>query len=194
MKIVVEERCETYLHDRILDKLLLWAIPRRVTPNSVTWIRVILTPLVVYVNQVGNFRVGIPLFLFVAFTDAIDGSLARTRNQVTNFGKLFDPVADKLLIGSMIVVLLIQNVDIRLAYAVIGIEVVTIVVAGVRWISGYVSQANRYGKIKMVLQIIAVCLILIGLTSGNQFLFGLASWIFGAATLFAIVSLFFHGV
>lgn len=185
---------EVYLHDRILDKILLWMIPRWVTPNSVTWLRVILTPFVLFVNYRHNFSLGIPLFIFAAFSDAIDGSLARTRNQITNFGKLFDPFADKLLIGSMLVLLLFQNVDARVAYMVIGVEIVFIVLASVRLISGHVGQANVWGKIKMVLQVIAVCLILIGLTLGNPILFAVATWIFGAAVVFAVISLFFHGV
>ncbi len=185
---------EVYLHDRILDKLLLWIIPRSVTPNSVTWLRVILTPVVVYVNYVGNFHIGIPLFLFTAFTDAIDGSLARTRDQITNFGKLFDPFADKLLIGSMMVLLLFQHVNSRVAYTVIAVEIVLMVAATVCRLMGKVLQANVWGKIKMMLQVFAVCLILVGMTSGNTFLFIAATWIFGAAVAFAIVSLFFHGI
>ncbi len=185
---------EVYLHDRILDKVLLWMIPRWVTPNSVTWLRVILTPFVLYVNYVQNFSVGIPLFLFAAFTDAIDGSLARTRGQITNFGKMFDPFADKLLIGSMLVLLLFQNVDARVAFLVIGLEIVFIVFASVRAITGHVGQANVWGKIKMMLQVIAVCLILIGLTLSNPILFAVATWIFGAAVVFAVISLFFHGI
>jgi CDP-diacylglycerol--glycerol-3-phosphate 3-phosphatidyltransferase len=185
---------EAYLHDRILDKLILWMIPMWVTPNSVTWLRIILTPIVLYVNYIQNFSVGIPLFLFTAFTDAIDGSLARTRGQITNFGKMFDPLADKLLIGSMLVLLLFQNVDRRVALLVVGIEIIFIVLATVRVVTGHVGQANVWGKIKMVLQVFAVFLILIGLTFSNPFLFAIATWVFGAAVVFAIISLFFHGI
>lgn len=185
---------EAYLHDRILDTLILWMIPRWVTPNSVTWARVILTPFVLYVNYIQNFSLGIPLFLFAAFTDAVDGSLARTRGQITNFGKLFDPFADKLLIGSMLVLLLFQNVDRRVAFLVIGVEIIFIVLATTRAITGHVGQANVWGKIKMVLQVIAVCLILIGLTVSNPILFAIATWFFGAALIFAVISLFFHGI
>lgn len=169
-------------------------IPRWVTPNSVTWLRVILTPFVIYVNYMQNFSLGIPLFLFTAFTDAVDGSLARTRGQITNFGKMFDPFADKLLIGSMLVLLLFQNVDVRIAYAVIILEIIFIVFASVRAIAGHVGQANIWGKIKMVLQVIAVFLILIGLTFNSALLLSIATGVFGAAIVFAIISLFFHGL
>lgn len=187
-------RQDVYLHDRILDKLILWMIPRWITPNSVTWVRVILTPLVIYVNFINNYSIGIPLFIFAAFTDAIDGSLARTRDQITPFGKMFDPFADKLLIGSMLVLLLFRNIDFRVALAVISVEVVFIIWAAVRLVMGRISQANLWGKIKMVLQVVAVCLILLGLTFGNSWLFAAATWIFGAAVVFAIISLFFHGI
>lgn len=185
---------EIYLHDRILDRTILWIIPRWVYPNYITLVRLILTPFVVYVNYVGNYQLGIPLFLFAAFTDAIDGSLARTRGQITDLGKMIDPLADKLLIGSMVVLLLFQNFDARLAYAVLGIEAIFIVLASVRRITGHVGQANVWGKIKMMLQCAAVFLILLGLTFGNTLLFAIASWIFGAAIVFALISLFYHGI
>ncbi|OGH67631.1 MAG: hypothetical protein A3C15_01420 [Candidatus Magasanikbacteria bacterium RIFCSPHIGHO2_02_FULL_50_9b] len=191
---MTENNHEVYLHDRILDRTMLWLIPRWIYPNYITSLRLILTPFVVYVNYVGNYYIGIPLFLFAAFTDAVDGSLARTRDQVTDLGKMLDPLADKLLIGSMVVLLLFQNFDARLAYAVLGIEAIFIVLASVRRITGHIGQANVWGKIKMMLQCAAVFLILLGLTFGNTLLFAIASWIFGAAIVFALISLFFHGI
>ncbi len=185
---------EVFLHDRILDKALLWMIPRWVTPNSITWLRFFLVPFVVYINYRGNYAVGVPLFLFAAFTDAVDGSLARTRDQITNFGKLFDPFADKLLIGSMVVLLVFKYLSQKIGYIVVGLEILFIVVGTVQWLLGKVSQANLWGKIKMLLQVLAVCLILLGLTFGYPILFACATWIFGAAIIFACISLFFHGI
>ncbi len=141
-----------------------------------------------------RYHIGIPLFLFAAFTDAVDGSLARTRNQITDFGKLFDPLADKLLIGSMVVVLVLRNLQPVIGIAVLVTEVIFILSASIIRILGRVPQANIWGKIKMFLECLAVCVILLGLTFQNTFMFAAASWIFGAAIIFAFISLFFHGI
>ena len=173
---------------------MLWMIPHWITPNMVTWLRIFLIPVVVYLNVIEEYDWGIPVFLFAAFTDAVDGSLARTRNQITDFGKVFDPIADKLLIGSMLVILVVQHIHPMIGFAVLALEALLIILAIVWKVLGHVPEANRWGKMKMILQCIAVCVILLGLTFHSITLFAIASWIFGAAILFAIVSLFFHGI
>lgn len=189
-----QHAADVFLHDRILDKFVLWMIPRSVRPNYITILRIILTPLVVWFNYRGEYHIGIPLFLCAAFTDALDGSLARTRDQITDLGKLLDPFADKLLIGSMVVLLVFRYLPHWIGWSVIGIEIVFVILATAWRIAGKVGQANAWGKIKMILQVIGVFLILLGLTIGNQFLFAAAAWLFGAAIIFAVLSLFFHGV
>lgn len=183
-----------YFHDRILDKLILWMIPQWVLPNSITWLRVFLTPFVIYVTYRGWYSIGIPLFIFTAFTDAVDGSLARTRNQITDFGKLFDPFADKFLVGSMVVLLVFKHLNPIIGYIIIGVELIFIIFGLARRSHGRIEQANVWGKIKMFLQVVAVCAILIGLALGSALWLTIATWVFGAAIIFALISLFFHGV
>lgn len=185
---------EVYLHDKLLDSFILWMIPHWVKPNFFTIVRLILVPVVVYVNYMHWYRIGIPLFLFAAFTDAIDGSLARTRNQITNFGKLMDPVADKLLIGSMMVLLVMRYIDYYIGLVVIALEIIFMITATVVRALGKTPQSNLWGKLKMVLQCIAVFIVLLGLSLENAWMFAAASWIFGAAIIFAVISLFFHGI
>lgn len=185
---------EIFLHDRILDTVFLWAIPRWMKPNFFTLFRLVLVPVVVYVNYMHWYRLGIPLFLFAAFTDALDGSLARTRGQITDFGKMMDPVADKLLIGSMVVLLVMRYINYYVGLVVIGVEILFMISATVVRALGKVPQANLWGKIKMVLQCVAVFVVLLGLSLENPWLFAVASWIFGAAIIFAVVSLFYHGI
>lgn len=86
-------------HDRFFSWTILRFFPRFVTPNIVTTVRFIGTPFVFLLIQYNYFKAGIIAFLALAFTDALDGSLARTRNQITRFGMMFDPLADKLLVG-----------------------------------------------------------------------------------------------
>src|SRR3989344_1372809 len=100
-----------YPHDKILDFLILRFIPRSVHPNHITILRMMLTPVVFFFIVIEDYKIGIPLFLFAAFTDAVDGALARTRNQITRWGIRFDPLADKLLIGSLLVLLAFRSAN-----------------------------------------------------------------------------------
>src|SRR3989338_431367 len=122
---------EVHPHDYLMARTVLKLFPITVTPNRVTLFRIFATPLVFFLVLNGGYFLGIIAFLLVAFTDAIDGSLARTRNQITNFGKLFDPLADKLLIGSMVIVLVFQHFSFWLGIAILGLEVAFIAIASV---------------------------------------------------------------
>jgi len=182
-------------HDRLLEKLFLRFLPSSITPNALTMIRILLTPAVFLVISAENYRLGLPFFLLVAFTDALDGSLARTRGQITRFGMLFDPLADKFLIGSMVMLLVFRYLDPFLALAVLGVEIVLILSALVAKAKfKTVRMANIWGKIKMMLQVLAVFLTLIGLALTTPSLLGIAAWLFGLAIGFAVISLFSHGL
>ncbi|MFA6340727.1 MAG: CDP-alcohol phosphatidyltransferase family protein, partial [Candidatus Paceibacterota bacterium] len=87
------------LTDKIINVLFLWAFPRLVRPNYVTVFRIASIPFIVYFLCTLQYKEAFVLFLISAISDAIDGSLARTRNQITDWGIVFDPFADKLLIG-----------------------------------------------------------------------------------------------
>jgi phosphatidylglycerophosphate synthase len=121
--------------------------------------------------------------------------LARTRGKITNFGILFDPLADKLLIGSMVLLVVFQNFSFYLGITVLALEIIFILSAFVaKYKFKTVKAANVWGKIKMILQVFAVFLTLAGLLLHFQYFFTLAAWLFGLAIGFAIVSLFAHGV
>lgn len=186
---------EVHPHDQLMNWIFLRFIPQWMTPNQITLFRVFATPFVFLLILYGSYKVGIIAFLLVAFTDAIDGSLARTRNKISNFGKLFDPLADKLLIGSMVLLLVFKYFSFWLGIATLGLEIVFIVSA---FITQYkfksIRGANLWGKIKMILQCSAVFFTLAGLLLEFQALMVVAAWLFGLALGFAIVSLFAHGI
>lgn len=182
-------------HDQFLARTILRFFPATITPNQITAFRILATPFVVAMVMGNRPILGIVAFLLVALTDALDGSMARTRNQVTRFGMLFDPFADKLLIGAMVVILVFRYYHPWLGAAIIGVELIFIVIALVakfKWKT--VRMANIWGKIKMILQVLAVFLTLAGLVFQNGFLFTIAAWLFGIAIGFAVVSLFAHGI
>lgn len=186
---------EVHPHDQLMSRTILRIFPTTVTPNQVTFFRVLATPAVFFLVLHDFYRIGTVVFLLVAFTDAIDGSLARTRNKITNFGKLFDPLADKLLIGSMVILLVFQYFSFSLGLATLGLEVIFIGSALIRqYTFKSVTGANLWGKIKMILQCSAVFLTLAGLLFQFPALLAAAAWLFGLALGFAIVSLFAHGI
>lgn len=186
---------EVHPHDQLMAKTVLKIVPDFVTPNQITAMRVLSTPMVFFLILNGDYSIGAFTFLVVAFTDAMDGSLARTRNKITKFGMMFDPLADKFLIGSMVLLLVFKYFNFWLGITILIIEIIFIVSASISTMYlREVKQANNWGKIKMFLQVLAVFITLLALLLEFPALFGIASWIFGLAIGFAILSLFTHGV
>ena len=147
------------------------------TPNKLTVFRILLVPLIVIVSLI-NIDIniyGIPLtfiimdviFIIGSLTDKLDGYLARKNNQVTNFGKFLDPIADKVLVVSAMLIL----VGAGKLPAWIPIIVITreFAVSGYRLIAveqnGKVIAANNWGKLKTVTQMIAIALAFIDVNS-----------------------------
>ena len=182
-------------HDRILERTVLKLFPRSVTPNQVTMFRIFATPLVFWLTLSDHLVIGILAFLLVAFTDMIDGSMARTRDQVTNFGKLFDPMADKFLIGSMVLIIVFNNFPPLLGLTILGLEILFIIIAFVSKVKfKTVRMANGWGKLKMFLQVAAVFLTLVALLLNHPNLLAYAAWVFGLAIGAALMSLFAQGI
>ncbi len=129
--------------------------------NRVTLMRVILIPVfvVVLLARLPNWGPWIAALIFTALaaTDAVDGYLARSRNEVTTFGKFIDPLADKLLVTAALVALVeLGKVPAWIAIVIISRE---FIVSGLRLVSvaeGKVISASGYGKAKTILQIVAI--------------------------------------
>lgn len=184
---------DLYLHDRLLAATVLTLIPAGLKPNHLTIFRLLITPLVAWLIYFERLTWGIPLFILVAFTDALDGSLARVRGQVTEWGTIWDPVADKVLIGSTAVILLIHHFPPELAMAIFGLEALFIVGAYFRKRQGRIVSANKWGKIKMLLQVIGIAVYMLSLLLGSVLLADVSFVVLGWAVVFAIISLFNHG-
>jgi CDP-diacylglycerol--glycerol-3-phosphate 3-phosphatidyltransferase len=150
-------------------------------PNKLTLFRIILVPIMVIVSFfdiTGSF-LGISttmwimelIFIIASITDKLDGYLARKNNQVTNFGKFLDPIADKILVvAAMILFVEMGRLPAWIPIIVIFRE---FAVSGYRLIavqnSGKVIAANVWGKLKTVTQMIAI--ILMFLTTQPYFAF-----------------------
>ncbi len=154
--------------DKVIDISILWMIPRFITPNHVTGLRLVAWPIAAYLLYMENYKWGIIVFSFLALTDAIDGALARTRNMITDWGRLFDPIADKLLISFSSLVV-ISKFDEMLAIAVAALE------AAIGGASLYHLKTSKEivnphwtGKTKMVLQSLGVGFALVFLMTGIE--------------------------
>ena len=155
-------------------------------PNKLTIFRIILVPIMVIIpllNIQGAF-LGIPLtywiinfiFIIASITDKLDGHIARKTNQVTSFGKFADPLADKILVLSAM--LLLVEFGKLPAWIPIIILAREFIVSGYRLIAvekgGKVIAASIFGKIKTVTQIIAIIIAFIDVNSfGRCFTGGL---------------------
>lgn len=146
--------------------------------NKLTIFRIILVPLMVIVPFLGikgeAFGVAIQylimdlIFIIASITDKLDGYIARSRNQVTTFGKFLDPLADKILVlTAMILLVEMGRIPAWIPAIVLARE---FIVSGYRLIAvekgGKVVAASMWGKLKTVTQMIAIILAFV---DGNAF-------------------------
>lgn len=157
-------------------------------PNKITIARILLIPVMAilpflapYIGLNKSVLYGLPIlnialliiFLIASFTDYLDGHIARSRNQVTNFGKFLDPIADKLLVFTALIMLVEMNIipgwiPIIIAAREFMVSAIRMVVAT----EGTVIAASMLGKIKTVTQMIAISLAFIDLNPFMKFIDG----------------------
>src|SRR3989344_4063564 len=185
----MRDPAKPYPTDYLLKYTILPLIPRWVRPNHVTVFRFLATPVVVWLIATEQYKIGIISFLFVALT----GAMARVRGQITPWGTLYDPVADKLLIGSLIFVVVLKHVNPVLGWTIIALEATFIVAGYFRLKKGVVSSANVWGKIKMVMQVAGGTSLLFAVYSGTDLLVDISSGTFVLAVIFGVGGLVREG-
>ena len=176
--------------DRLFRAVLAPLFPKWVQPNHLTALRLLLIPAVLYYLAMERYEIGVPLFLVTALTDWFDGPLARTRGQITEWGIVYDPVVDKLLIGSVLFVVVLNHVNFELGVALLGVETLLIIVGWYRRLRGKIEPANVWGKIKMVSEVVGVTLLLVALWSKVNLFVNLSTGTLTMALIFAIISIF----
>lgn len=169
--------------------------------NVLTVLRIVLVPFFIWTMladspgleaENGAARwVAVALFAVAIYTDKLDGDLARSRGLITDFGKIADPIADKLLIGSALVMLALLDelwwwVVVVILVRELGITVLRFVV-----IQYGVMPASRGGKLKTVVQTLAIFLYLLPLSSllGDWTL-----WVAGAVMFAALAITIVTGI
>lgn len=131
-------------------------------PNKLTVARVTAVPFFIAAYVTGHFISAFILFAAASLTDMLDGRIARKYNLVTNFGKIMDPLADKILVYSAFCLMIGDST--MQAWMLIVILAREFAVGGMRTVAaseGIVIAAGMSGKVKTVLQMIAVPLLLL---------------------------------
>lgn len=165
-------------------------------PNKLTIIRIILIPIFVavfYIPQIPyNYVISAVIFALAAFTDFLDGHIARKYNLVTDLGKFLDPIADKVLVSTALIIMLLPmsgEYAILPYYTAIAVAVILareLIVSGFRMVAaskGAVLAADWSGKVKTFVTDIAIIILLVG-----------ADWMPGIYTTINVMGLIVLGV
>ena len=130
--------------------------------NFLTYSRIILTPIIIYLIYANNYTVAAIVFAYCSFSDVADGRLARKHNLVTEKGNYLDPLADKILMIGTLTILAYQGIILLWAYCIIiGRDIL------ITMYRNYLIEKNKplvtskYGKWKTVFQHVMVIVILL---------------------------------
>lgn len=182
------------ISDRILKATLLRLVPSRVTPNQLTIFRYFCIPPVAALLYFQYYKLGIGLFVIAAITDALDGARARLTSQITEWGEINDPLADKLLIGSSALVILPKFLDFWLIFLIFGFEMLLIGSGYYYKNRGWHISANGWGKTKMVLQSLGVGFLILYTIFPMAGVLVAGEYALYASLFFAFVSLITYGI
>jgi len=140
-------------------------------PNKLTMMRVILVPFFIWTYLAESYYISLVIFIVASVTDMLDGRIARKYDMITNFGKIMDPLADKVLVYSAFCLMIPEYVPGWMLIVILARE---FTISGMRTVAaseGIVIAAGMSGKIKTVLQMIAVPLILLNAAMRHSFVF-----------------------
>ena len=134
-------------NDRPYDPKTVWNVP-----NALTMLRLALIPVFIVLFLNGHEMPALAVFLLATLTDIADGKIARKYNMITNFGKLVDPLADKLMTAALIIVMVIRGiVPLYMAAALIGKELLMVLGGIFLFKKGIVVHSEWIGKLAQVL-------------------------------------------
>ncbi len=138
--------------------------------NKLTMLRILMIPVFIAVLVYSKDRdivyryIALGIFIIASVTDALDGYVARKYNMITDFGKLMDPLADKILVSSALIILIeLGNISSWVVSIVIARE---FIISGIRLIAtekNIIIAASPLGKLKTVSQMLSVILMLLSI-------------------------------
>lgn len=165
--------------------------PLRTVPNLLTLVRICLAPILVAEVLDNNYRIGVVLFLVAGLTDALDGALARLLHQRSVLGQYLDPVADKLLLSTLFLVLMHKNlVPVTVTVLVFGRDVGILLVAAILYaaVGRREFKPSIFGKINTLAQVSTVAAILLCQLASPSWLISFRELALKATMLFTVLS------
>jgi CDP-diacylglycerol--glycerol-3-phosphate 3-phosphatidyltransferase len=175
--------------DILIERVFLWAIPGWVRPNWLTYLRMLTVPVIAWLLYSGQAIPAFLLFVFSASTDFLDGAMARRRNQITDLGRVIDPIADKMLIATILIYVGFEYLIVKIFLIFILLEIGAVLSgSALSYRFGEPVGANVYGKIKMIIQSISVLILLAGIFSHNDYLIAASVSLLYVALVFAILA------
>ena len=162
-------------------------------PNKLTLLRVCMIPFFVVLARIGALWAqcaAVGIYALACLTDMLDGRIARSRNLVTNFGKFMDPIADKLLVMSAMIVLTAQGrMPDWVCILMLGRE---FLVSGFRLVaveSGTVIAAGPLGKLKTVFQMLSTIALMLLVPAAGEPLLGQGGATFARVLMYIALAL-----
>lgn len=178
-------------------------------PNKLSILRLITVPIlvIIYLFPYSSLGISIPtftllttklslidvicfiLFVFASITDWLDGYLARKYNLITTFGKFIDPIADKLIVNSTLLLLVYSNkIHIIVPILMIGRDTVVDAIRMIAMSNNKVLAASYFGKAKTVCQMIAICVLLLNNIIFDYFNIPMGTILITLATIISVLS------
>jgi cardiolipin synthase (CMP-forming) len=167
----------------------------RATPNQLTFLRLCITPFLVLAILDGHYRVAFALFILAGITDGLDGLLARLLEQRTILGQYLDPVADKLLLSTLFLVLHhVGLISRRVTVLVFARDFGILIVAAILYagIGMRNFRPSIFGKGNTLAQIIALLAVLLSQFYGPQWVLLIRHWSLMATAGLTVLSGFHY--
>ena len=177
------------------------------TPNKITLTRIILIPFMIFFYLASSFIpyskiIALGILVIASCTDFVDGMIARKYNLVTDLGKFLDPIADKLLVASALLLVCCDGTvpapyGVIAAIIIIGRELIISAFRQIAATKNFVMAADKWGKLKTIFQDISLPALFLlsffktsGVVSGTAlFVFEIVNWVLlGLSVLLTIVS------
>ncbi|MBM7613728.1 CDP-diacylglycerol--glycerol-3-phosphate 3-phosphatidyltransferase [Alkaliphilus hydrothermalis] len=160
--------------------------------NKLTILRIMLVPvfMIFLLNKIDyGVYIAAGIFTFAAITDSLDGYIARKNNQITNFGKFMDPLADKLLVSAALISLVqMDRLSAWVVFIIIAREYTISILRAIAASEGIVIAASWWGKAKTITQIIAIIAILLNNFPFSYINFPFATIMVYLAVIFTVLS------
>ena len=178
-----------------LKRAVSYYTPKQLKPNHISGLRCIMVIIVWWLIVSNRQGLAFGFFVLAAITDAWDGFLARQRNQITHLGKVIDPLADKLLFFTPLILIGWQYLAIWLIILLVALELLLVLLAGIKLaLISKIPQklgANKWGKTKFIFQAIVVIPLLFLAPKTPDFIL-ILNLCLGITAFLAFLSIVFH--